>query len=257
MTTLGKLFVVSQFILSMAFAIIAGLFLQHRLPWNPPTPGAGAQAIPGLIEDHEKKIKVLAAARDRAEARWNAYNTSLAAHEAERPIRQRLFDAKLAMLRTGLDPNKAQVQQAVTAVEYDPRGLLKLVGAAPVQFRAQDTLAFDPIVAELRRLNRNEQVNGVAMLGPIPKTQLDIETLLKDYDTLTIDVNGQGAVRGLIKEIGLQEEFRKNAVIEQDSLKPELANRYSETVLLLQRQNALLARKQELQKIGVAAGTVP
>ena len=60
MTTLGKIFVVSQFILSLAFAVIAGMFLAHRLPWNAPGPGGGAQAVPGMIEKHDKKIKDLA-----------------------------------------------------------------------------------------------------------------------------------------------------------------------------------------------------
>jgi hypothetical protein len=259
MTTLGKLFVVSQFILSLVFAVIAGLFLAHRLPWNPPTSGGGTQATLGMIERHEKKIKDLAVGRDRADARWNAYHAGLVMLEAERPQRKALFDAKLALARTGKGATPP-----VTAVEYNPpnipylaTGRVKDVGAAPIQYRSRDVMAFDPLVAELRRMHRNEVVNNVPMLGPIPETQQNIDKLLKEYNELTVAIQGQGAVRGLRREIALQEEAKKNAVEQQEYLKPFLANRYSETVLLLQRQNSLLSRKQELQKIGVAAGTVP
>lgn len=257
MTTLGKLFVVSQFILSLAFAVIAGMFLAHRLPWNPPSPGGGAQAVPSLIERHDKKIKELATARDRATARWNAYSLAVGQWEAERPIREAMFKAKLAMVRTGKDANNAP--QPVTVVEYDQAtGRLKLVGAAPVQYRGKDVMAFDPLVAEMRRLHRNEVVGGVEMFGPVPETQKKIDTLLKEYDALTVLIDRQDRANpGLRLAIALQEEAKRNAVEQQEYLKPFLANRYSETVLLLQRQNSLLARKQELQKIGVAAGTLP
>jgi hypothetical protein len=265
MTTLGKIFVVSQFILSVAFAVVAGMFLAHRLPWNPPTPGgAGATAVPGLIEQHEKKIKELVVAADRANARLALYSAGLAGNgqqiglERERQERQRLFDEKLTILRTGADSKKVAVPQPVTVIGYDPAtGRLKLTGTEPIQFRGKDLMAFDPTIAEYRRLHRSEIVNGVAMLGPIPETEKEIETLLKTYNGLTVDINGEGPTRGLRKEIALQEEAGRNAVAERDHLKPFLANRYSETLLLLQRQNQLLSRKQELQKIGVASGAQP
>jgi hypothetical protein len=53
------------------------------------------------------------------------------------------------------------------------------------------------------------------------------------------------------------EASRKRAVEERESLKPALANRYSEAVLVLKLQGALLTRKQELEKVGVAAGNRP
>ena len=74
---------------------------------------------------------------------------------------------------------------------------------------------------------------------------------------LTVLIDARTGLTWAATAIALQEEAKKNAVEQQEYLKPFLANRYSETVLLLQRQNSLLARKQELQKIGVAAGTLP
>src|SRR5262245_36450004 len=228
MTTFGKILVVSQFILSLAFAIIAGMFLAHRLPWNAPSPGGGAQGVSGLIDKQEKKIKDLAVARDRATARWNAYNGVLLALEAERPGRKALFDAKLALMRTGKGANNLP---PVTAIEYDQQGRLKVAGAAPIQYRGANVMAFDPLVAEMRRLHKSD---NPALFGPIPDTQKRIDTLLQQYNALTNDINGQGPVRGLRKEIALQEEAKRNAVAQQEYLKPFLANRYSETVLLLQ-----------------------
>jgi len=120
-------------------------------------------------------------------------------------------------------------------------------------FRGKEMLAFEPTVAEIRRLYRND----MAKVGPIPETQKNIEKLLQDYNKLTVDIDGGGGSRGLVAEIKLQEAFAKSLVKEQEDLKPSLANRYAEAVLVLQRQNALLSRKQELQKIGVASGTTP
>src|SRR5260370_2387920 len=126
MTSCGKILVVSQFILSLAFAIVAGLFLAHRLPWNTPSASSGAPA-PGLIEEHQKKIKDLVVAHDRAIARWNAYYSDLLALEAERPIRQALYARKLNTLRTSKDPG------AVTAVEDDPAATIALQTHEPPQ----------------------------------------------------------------------------------------------------------------------------
>ena len=71
MTTLGKLFVLSQFVLSVAFAIIAGMFFVHRMPWDTPAPSAGGTPTPGLVEQHQKKLQLLIEPHDRAQARWN------------------------------------------------------------------------------------------------------------------------------------------------------------------------------------------
>jgi hypothetical protein len=63
-----------------------------------------------------------------------------------------------------------------------------------------------------------------------------------------------GALRGLRRERELLEELKARTIAQEEYLKPFLANRYSETVLLLKRQNSLLGRKQELEKVGVAVG---
>jgi hypothetical protein len=57
--------------------------------------------------------------------------------------------------------------------------------------------------------------------------------------------------KGIYELQRIQKFAREHAVAQQDFHKPDLANTYSETVLALKRQQALLNRKQELEKVGV------
>jgi hypothetical protein len=90
----------------------------------------------------------------------------------------------------------------------------------------------------------------------VNKTIADTQTKIKQFQdqltALTLDVQGvPGNVLrpGLIKLRELQEDAKLRAMDEQEFLKPFLANRYGEAVLLIKRQQALLQRKQELEKL--------
>jgi len=205
------------------------------------------------IKDEATKIKDFSAQRDRAEYRYGQAYKRLGNDEGYRPQHQALYDQKLALTRTGEGANGA----AVTEVEYNPQsGALNVVGSKPVQFRGESVAAYAPLQAELEKYN--QQKDNPVMLGLIPTEQKNIKGLLDKYTALTLEINGDGGmVRGLRRERELQDEAKAKAIAETEFLKPMLANRYAETVLLLKRQNSLTARKAELDKAGVAAAATP
>ena len=252
MTGFGKTFVFIQFMLSICLLGLGiGIYSNH-IDWE------------GEIKATSKRISDLAAERDRAEARWNAATIRLAQAERERPFRKKLFDEKLALIEKGVVPMGAPAPAAfVTELNYvkspdhalpyltnDP-GILNVLGGKPVQNRGVDVQYYTKIQEDLDRYNARR----ADFLGEIPKEQDLIAKLQAEYTALTKEINGDPGInlRGLRKERELQEIARANALKEQEFLKPMLANRYGETVLLLKRQNSLLARKAELEKVGVAA----
>jgi hypothetical protein len=241
MTTFGKIFVFIQFGVAMALLGVAiGVYANH-INWE------------ATIKEENVKIKDFAAQRDRAELRYNLATKRLGFDEGVRPQHQALYNQKLALARTGEGANGP----AVTDVEYNPQnGALNVAGTKPIQFRGQDAVAYAPLQTELEKYNG--QKDNPVMLGLIPTEQQNIKKLLDTYAKLTLDINGDGGmVRGLRLERALQEDAKAKAIAETEFLKPMLANRYAETVLLLKRQNSLTARKTELDKAGVAAAPTP
>ncbi len=254
MTGFGKTFVFLQFMLSICLlGLGVGVYSNH-IDWE------------AEIKGHAKRISDLAGERDRAEARWNEATARLPRNESELPFRKKLFDQKLALIEKGTLPPGAQAPAAfVTQLNYvkaqdhalpyltnDP-GFLDVLGGKPVQNRGADVQFYAKIQEDLEHYNARKPDQPVT--GLIPLLQDRIAKLQVDYAKLTEEINGNQGINlnGLRKDRELQEIAKAKALEEQEFLKPMLANRYAETVLLLKRQNSLLARKAELDKVGVAA----
>jgi hypothetical protein len=256
-TNFGKAFVLLQFVGStMLLGVIAFGIYPHRN--NPTAKIEQGGKLQSTIERYDARIKdELASGRDRAEQRFREAEVYLRTVEAQRPVRQQLYDLKLAIARTGLDQKGNRVAQPVTKIEYDQNGLVKFANVPAIQHRGVDARSYQEIIDALAALHRN--IPGNPMLGDIPALQRDIAQTISNYKERSLEILGdpQRDVRGLRREKELQEEAKAAAVRQQEYLKPLLANRYAETLLLLQRQNALLSRKQELQRIGVAVGDRP
>ncbi len=252
MTGFGKTFVFLQFMLSICLlGLGVGVYSNH-IDWE------------AEIKGHAKRISDLAGERDRAEARWNEATARLVRNESELPFRKKLFDQKLALIANG-PPDKTAPGPAVTELLYvkspehalpyftnDP-GILNVTGGKPVQNRGADVQFYAKIQEDLEHYNARKPDQPVT--GLIPLEQDRIAKLQVDYAKLTEEINGNQGINlnGLRKDRELQEIAKAKALEEQEFLKPMLANRYAETVLLLKRQNSLLARKAELDKVGVAA----
>lgn len=240
MTSIGKLFVFFQFIVSMAlFAIGFGVY-SHHIDWS------------ARIKEDAKRISDLGADRDRAETKWALRWQTLNGVEAVRPQHQALYNQKLVMAQTGKLPAGVAAAPAslVTEIEYDQRGYLNVLGTKPIQYRGTDVQYYDKIQEDLARYRLREMRDGRLVLGLIPTEQEKIQAMLKEYAQLTERINGNDSgLRGLRAERDLADNLKKSAIQEQENLKPSLANRYGETVLLLKRQNSLLTRKTELDRV--------
>lgn len=256
MTTLGKLFVFIQFVLSMFLLAIVGIGIYpHRVNPKDERITPGGDKLPSVISQLDDQIKKLSEGRDRAETRWLVAWQDLRMKEAIRPARQNSYVAKLDQIWT----NPGRVQSPVRTVVFNPmNGLVDVNAGQPIQHRAEDVKSYREIGEALNNFHKNEMNMGQPVLGFIPQKQADIKATLAEYDRLTIAILGDPpGTGGLRRQRELQEEAKKRAIAEQENLKPHLANRYSEALLALKRQNSLASRKQELEKIGVAAGDVP
>jgi hypothetical protein len=251
-TMVGKIFVMVQFVLSMILlAVIAIGIYPHR---NNPNMAIdhGTGKMQSTIQRYDEQLKDLAGARDRAEARWLEGYQALSFLEQLRPQRQQSYAEKLTIARTGKDSTGKAVQPPVTALAFDQNGLAQLTGGKAIQNRGEDLKSYDEMVNILRDYHRSEP----PMLGLIPQRQAEIKNLIRDFDALSEEILGNAmGLRGLRKERELQEELKAKTIAQQEYLKPFLANYYSETVLLLKRQNSLLNRKQELGKVASGGRT--
>lgn len=251
MTKLGKLFVFAQFILSigaLTTAIVSFSFHMRGRAKN-------ENYFQPEIKKQTEQISRLAEARDRAEARWQDANNQIRVVEAFRPQAQAFYNAKLILALKGKAADGSDVPNPVQALVYqqsDPANLetrtfvYNLIGPTAIEHRGTKVPAYETIQQSLRSRQK-----------VIQDQQKEIATALQTYTRLTHQLQGEPGVKGLYLERELMEASRKRAIAQQDLLKPSLANRYSEAVLVLKRQNSLLQRKQELEKVGVAAGNSP
>jgi len=254
MTKLGKLFVFVQFILSIGLLTVAVVTFTFHARGR----AKNEHYFQPQIKANKERIDVLAAARDRAEARYMQSTTQLAQLEGFRPAAQNWYAAKFALTKTGKNAQGQDVPDPVRALEYqqadekniDTRTFFynpTFLGPVFVEHRGKRAAAYDKIQESIR-----------SRQNVIAQQQQAIKEALDKYAELTKQLNGDdGQLKGLYKERDLMELARKRAIEEQEALKPALANRYSEAVLVLKRQNALLQRKSELEKVGVAAGNAP
>jgi hypothetical protein len=252
MTKVGKLFVFVQFVLSIGALVAATVSFSFHMRGRAPK----ENYFQPEIKKQTEIIARLAEARDRAEARWMDSNTQVRMAESFRPQAQAWYDAKLKLIKDGTDNTGQPVANPVQALEYsqpeannlESRGLAftNLVGPTAIEHRGVKLTSYVAVQNSIRARGKL-----------IEQQQEAIKQALIKYDELGTQLRGAQGVKGLYLERELMEASRKRAVEERESLKPALANRYSEAVLVLKRQGALLTRKQELEKVGVAAGNRP
>jgi hypothetical protein len=247
MERMGRLLVLFIFAASVGFLALAVAVYTNRLEWVTRTPGEGREKITGQVEKLNNKLKEYAEARDRADDRWAAGERALRAAERERPVAKAWYLVQLKNLRGDegdgvirplpIDPQTGQVSRTI---QGDP---LSYSGAPAVPLAAYRT-AIATRLAEMK------------------KEQETLQGLSDEKKALTIQINGpeeelKRGGGGLRRQVAIQVEAAKRAREEQEHLKPALANRYAEAVLLLKRQAALEARIEELEKAARAATRLP
>lgn len=257
-TRLGKLFVMCMFALSMFLLACSIGVYSVRTRWiasgqdaskvKSATGDARKEALRtsgGIIDRFQDRIEDLAFAKDRVEYRYKQNSDMMFATEQKRAQRQYFYGVKLNLLKTGKDEKGQAVASPVQKLEYDPASkevmTTTLIGKEPISLRGAPLLSFDAYQDSAAVVNKN-----------IADTQTKIKQFQDQLAALTLDVQGvPGNVLrpGLIKLRELQEDAKLRAMDEQEFLKPFLANRYGEAVLTIKRQQALLQRKQELEKL--------
>jgi hypothetical protein len=255
MTRVGKLFVVFVFGLSLFMLACSIGVYSVSVKWmmspeeksklksaNAETKREILQKQAGIVDRLQDRIDELAFARDRVDYRYEQGYKSIDLGEIKRKQRQDFYQAKLNLLKTGKDAAGQAVANPVQKLEIDANRevITNLIGKDLISQRGVPLMAYQTYLESLAVANKSVQ-----------ETQTAIAKAQTDYAALTDQVQGlPGNVQqpGLIKLRELQVDARLRAIAEQEFLKPFLANRYGEAVLLLKRQQALLQRKQELEK---------
>ncbi len=231
--TVGKAFVFLVFVFSLGFLALAiGVYANHL------TFKSKDKNQPGIIEKLETKIANQAFGRDRARARYDAGYKELANVEMIRAQRQAFYTAKIEMLRSGKDDKGNQVNTPVYVMQPGPDGMIpmKMVGDPNeiIQVRGQPLQSLAYYHQQLAARQKD-----------IIDEQAKIDQLQKDLAALNDQMEGP---TGLIAQKALQADARVRAINSQEFLKPSLANRFAEAVVLLKREKGLRQRLEQLDK---------
>src|SRR5262245_13876571 len=126
MTKIGKVFVVFVFALSLFFLACSIGIYSVRVKWAmaPDEKGKLKTATgearremlekdAGVVDRFQARIDDLAFARDLAHYRYDRGFQTMGSLEAKRAERQQFYLAKLAMLKTGKDPQRSEERRVV------------------------------------------------------------------------------------------------------------------------------------------------
>ena len=250
MTFFGKILVVLNLALSLAFATWALAAYTNRIDWQDRKKDAADERTWGRIAVLKEDINRLTGAGDKlgprglAEVRWLTAVGQLRAAEAERRDHQQWYAEQLEVLHTGQTAKKAPVAEPVKRVAFKggelqmEKGLPKLEvvadkAGAPVRHRAA-------LAQQQTELNAD-----------VAKVQEEIRTLTAEAAKLT------DRVRELFTQIERAAAVRHGAGEEQRYLEQILYNVQVEAELLLDRQKALEARLNELKSTRVTSQDAP
>src|SRR5262245_29974372 len=113
-TIIGKSFVLTTFVLSILFLAVAiGLYANH-MPWHT------QEQKPGIVEKLKKQIEDHAYSEARARDVYQGNYNLLGASEVKRVSRQRFYQEKYELVKSGKDPQGQVVNPAVFELEFIP-----------------------------------------------------------------------------------------------------------------------------------------
>ncbi|HLW67108.1 MAG TPA: hypothetical protein VKS79_17470 [Gemmataceae bacterium] len=233
LTTFGKIFVFLNVIVALGLLAATAVVIKERVQWN----SIPEKQLKGEVDKYRDQIKDLAEARDRAEAKWNTANTALFNNEKLRPANQDFYEEQMLIAKTGKD-KKGQPVNPPVVVFAQPLNF-KRQGQPPLQVRGQPARELkyytETIIARQREIFKQQEAVAAA--------QQEYEALSRRLDQEKLDD------RGIYMMQRSERDAKERAIAEQDFIKPLLANRYSELVLALKREQILSQRKAELEKV--------
>jgi hypothetical protein len=235
MTLLGKILVFVNLVLSLGMAAIAlGIYTNH-IDWPAILETKDPQEVARTAEVTRAQQAVELAAR-----RLDAARATLAELEQRRPANQKWYDEHLALLESGKGPLSNLVYDKNGKLQVDPKTELPVLAQAPGLRSRKDFLEGPGGIAETEKLIQDQ----------MKKINDDV----KIEEELTKEINGdKGKEKGLRDLLREEQQAAQNARGELEYLRPLRYNRNAELGLLLKRQQALKARRQELQQLGTTA----
>jgi hypothetical protein len=192
-------------------------------------------------KDRADQLKKLSDARNKAQAELYAIRPLIQQKETLRPAQDKFYADQLEKLRSGKERPKGLFYNKGELVR-DPQGLPRLVEVVNAQNQPINGLASMDVLEQ-------QYVAVQAQLAQVIKEQTD---LVEQEKKLTVELNGDGAQKGLRGELANRVAAQQKSLERQDYLMPLLYNRQAELEILLKRKEGLEARLRELQASRVA-----
>ncbi len=247
MTKLGKFLLFANLVLALFFLGLGIGVSTNRVDWPGTMKTGPASEVKAGIEFKKQEIDRLQKAASQALGRWAVAMPDLLKVEQEKPAKQKWYDDQISILQTGKDLAGKPFMGPIRALSYksgqlqpDKEGYpaFEAIPAGPVDLK--------PIPEMTKELADNQD---------LVKKEIDrVAGLMKEEGRLTLEINGEaGKVKGLRDLLAEEVVVEKNIQEELEYLRPLRYNRQVEAALLLNRQQSLQKRLDELKKIGVAS----
>jgi hypothetical protein len=224
MFRLGKLSLWLNLALAVFFAIWGFGLYSNRMDWKAESTERSNQ-LRKLGGEISKMVPEVQATRPLA-----------GKQDERRPQLNAWYAAQLENLRSGKDKPKALVYNKAV-LQYDAKGL--------------------PALGEVLN-SSNQPINGLASIDSLDQQYAAVQAQIgkaieEERKNLTVEtgqtveVNGDGALKGLRGDLAAKEAAEKKSLERQEYLMPLLYNRQAELEILTKRKEGLDARLKELQ----------
>jgi hypothetical protein len=248
MARFGKILVFVHLGLSLCFAAWAVALYTNRVDWTErkATPTRPAGVLVGLKADYDTIAKD---GVRPADLRWRYRRSVLNYQEALRPYERAFYARELALLDTGLTPNRPARQ-----VNRGAEGL-----PAAVEGTGYDRVQMGPLLDKegnprkdrdgqpLKLLSKDYYTREIArVIADIGKAKQSIEAAAKREKDATDELKDSPTRKGL--QTRLREEAAKQALVEAeyDEVRPEWLNASVELLNLDELRKRLAERIKEL-----------
>jgi len=239
----GRLFVLLVFVFSLGFlALAVGVYANH-LNFK----SKDVKNNPGIIDKLEEQIKQQAYARDRAKARYDLSYTELQKQEDLRRQRQNIYVARLETLTTGKDDKGNVLPAPVVGLVIGADGLVDLrAEGQPIMVRGQPLQAL--VFYQQQLAARHKDITDEQ--AKVDEQQALLASLSLQMQGGPNPMDPNRPIVGLIRQKEIMTEGRNRAIAQREYLKPLLANRYGEAVIVLKREKELRERLGQPEKTG-------
>jgi cell division protein FtsB len=215
--------------LGIFFAVWGFGVYSNRMDWKAET------------KERADQLKKISDARNKSLTELYALRPRLQHQESRRPDLDRFYADQLEKLRSGKERPKALTYNKGVLV-YDAKDLPQLGEVVNSAGQPINGLASLDVLEQ-------QYVAVQAQIAQMIKEETD---LVEEEKKLTIQLNGDGAQKGLRGDLANALAAQQKSLERQEYLMPLLYNRQAELEVLTKRKEGLEARLRELQASSVA-----